>query len=116
MLDIPHLGRKYLEAASNEKVTADQVSGLPQEVAADVMALIHEYESAETVEAQCARDADRLECLFQAIEYRGAGARNVDGWTESSRLNLRTEAGRQIADAAMSQESSQQWHSEAIRN
>jgi putative hydrolase of HD superfamily len=115
VLDIPHLGRKYLDAASNETVTADQVSGLPEGVAADVRALVREYESAETLEAKCARDADRLECLFQAIEYRDAGARNVDGWIESSRSTLRTMTGKQIADAAMSQESSQKWHSEAIR-
>lgn len=114
VLDIPHLGRKYLDAASNEKVTADQVIGLPAAVAADVKALIHEYESAESLEAQCARDADKLECLFQAIEYRDAGARNVDGWIETSRSSLRTMTGQQIADAAMSQASSQQWHTEAL--
>jgi len=53
--------------------------------------------------------------LFQAIEYRDAGARNVEGWIETSRAKLRTKAGKQIADAALSQESSQQWHSEAIQ-
>ena len=116
VLDIPHLGRKYLDAASNEKVTADQVSGLPEDIADDLKALIYEYESAESLEAQCARDADKLECLFQAIEYRDAGARNVEGWIETSRAKLRTRAGKQIADAALSQESSQQWHAAAIRS
>lgn len=115
VLDIPHLGRRYLDAASNEKVTADQVSGLPEEVAADVKALIHEYESAESLEAQCARDADMLDGLFQAIEYRDAGANNVDGWIETCRAKLRTKVGKQIADAALSHESSQQWHAAAIK-
>ena len=116
VLDIPHLGRKYLEAASNERVTAEQVTGLPQEVADDVNELIHEYEAAESLEAQCARDADRLECLFQAIEYRDAGAQNVDGWIESSRSKLRTKSARQVADAALSSPSSQRWHEVASRD
>ena len=30
VLDIPRLGRKYLEAASNDSVTAEQVTGLPR--------------------------------------------------------------------------------------
>lgn len=113
VLDIPHLGRKYLEAASNERVTADQVAGLPQEVAVDVSELVHEYEEAASLEAQCARDADKLECLFQAIEYRDAGARNVEGWIETSRAKLRTRSAKQVADTALSLPSSQEWHEAA---
>ena len=116
VLDIPHLGRKYLEAASNERVTADQVAGLPQEVADDVRDLVHEYEEAASLEAQCARDADKLECLFQAIEYRDAGARNVEGWIETSRAKLRTRSAKQVADAALSLPSSQEWHEAARKN
>ena len=116
VLDIPHLGRKYLEAASNERVTADQVAGLPQEVADDVSELVHEYEEAASLEAQCARDADKLECLFQAIEYRDAGARNVEGWIETSRAKLRTRSAKQVADTALSLPSSQEWHEAARKN
>jgi putative hydrolases of HD superfamily len=116
VLDIPHLGRKYLEAASNERVTADQVAGLPQEVADDVRDLVHEYEEAASLEAQCARDADKLECLFQAIEYRDAGARNVEGWIETSRAKLRTRSAKQVADTALSLPSSQEWHEAARKN
>ena len=116
VLDIPHLGRKYLEAASNERVTADQVAGLPQEVADDVNALVHEYEEAASLEAQCARDADKLECLFQAIEYRDAGARNVERWIETSRANLRTRSAKQVADTALRLPSSQEWHEAARKS
>lgn len=115
VLDIPHLGRKYLEAASNERVTAEQVAGLPQAVADEVNELVHEFEAAESPEAQCAKDADKLECLFQAIEYRDAGARNVGDWIESSRSNLRTKSARQVAEAALGSPSSQQWHTAAIK-
>ena len=48
--------------------------GADPAVANDSKALIHKYESAQGLEAQCARDADKLECMFQAIEFRDAAA------------------------------------------
>jgi putative hydrolase of HD superfamily len=60
-----------------------------------------EYETAETIEARCAKDADRLECLMQAVEYREAGYQRVGGWIESSRNQIQTAFGRRLADAAL---------------
>jgi putative hydrolase of HD superfamily len=107
--DIPHLGRRYVQAASNEQVTADQTSGLPAAIAGHLGALVREYEQVGTPEADCAHDADRLDCLFQALEYKDAGYRNVQGWIESSRTKLRTKSAERLADAAVAM-TSQQWH------
>src|SRR5690349_23616842 len=41
--DIPHVGRRYLTAASNQDVTADQVSACPEPVRAGVQAVVDEY-------------------------------------------------------------------------
>jgi putative hydrolase of HD superfamily len=60
-----------------------------------------EFEIGETTEAICARDADRLEVLFQTIEYRDIGVQRVDGWIESARKGIRTETDRRIAEAAV---------------
>lgn len=43
--DIPHIGRRYLSAASNERVTADQVSAAHPAVVAGVQAIVEEYEN-----------------------------------------------------------------------
>ncbi|MGH3245680.1 MAG: HD domain-containing protein [Trebonia sp.] len=107
--DIPHLGRRYLQAATNEQVTQDQAAGLPAALAAQLRALVHEYENGDSPEVHCAHDADKLECLFQAIEYRDSGHQNVAGWIESSRAKLRTKSAARLADAAAAM-SSQQWH------
>ena len=64
--DIPHLTKSYVSAARNELVTRDQVASLPPAVAGMISAAVAEYEAAETQEARCARDADKLECLLQA--------------------------------------------------
>jgi hypothetical protein len=62
---------------------------------------VAEYEAGTTIESRCARDADKLECLLQAIEYRTAGNTNVQGWVDSSRQALTTETAARIADAAV---------------
>jgi putative hydrolases of HD superfamily len=111
--DIPHLGRRYLQAASNEQVTQDQTTGLPAALASQLRALIDEYENADGPEVRCAHDADKLECLFQAIEYRDSGHQNVGGWIESSRARLRTKSAERLADAAIAM-TSQQWHNTAM--
>lgn len=107
--DIPHLGRRYLQAASNEQVTQDQTTGLPAPLASQLRALVDEYENGHSPEVLCAHDADKLECLFQAIEYRDSGHQNVGGWIESSRTRLRTKSAERLADAAIAM-TSQQWH------
>ncbi|GEM_PF-2758141 len=68
--DIPHISRRYLEAADNQTVTVDQVSACPPAVAESIVSAVAEYEAGATMEAVVARDADKLECLFQAVEYR----------------------------------------------
>lgn len=111
--DITHLGRRYLTAASNESVTEDQVRGLPVPVAQQFIDAVAEYEHDETVEVQVAHDADKLECLFQAVEYRDAGYQNVEAYIENMLKALKTKSGRQLAEAAVSM-SSQAWLKEAL--
>jgi putative hydrolases of HD superfamily len=111
--DIPYLGRKYVDAASNEHVTSHQTARLPAALAGQLRGLIHDYETGDSLEVQCAHDADKLDCLFQAIEYRDSGHRNVAGWIDSSRTGLRTKAAARLADAAIAM-TSQQWHNTAM--
>jgi len=112
--DIPHLGRRYLQAVDNERVTEDQTEGLPPSAAEPIRALIQDYEQGEGPEIDCAHDADKLECLFQGIEYRDTGHANVEGWIESSRTKLRTKSAKLLADAAVAM-SSQEWHNYVMR-
>lgn len=111
--DIPHIGRRYLQAATNQAVTAHQTDGLPDVLAEQLRTLIGEYETGESPEVDCAHDADKLECLFQAVEYRDSGHANVAEWIESSRSKLRTKSAQQLADVAVNM-SSQDWHREAM--
>lgn len=94
--DLPHTARPYLTKADNRRITADQVA------AADlVRSAVSEYEGQQTPEARCAKDADKLECLLQAVEYRSAGYSDVDLWITSSREALGTTTARRSADSAV---------------
>ncbi|MFI6157687.1 HD family hydrolase [Kitasatospora sp. NPDC051170] len=99
--DIPHIGRRYLTAASNERVTADQVSAAHPAVVAGINAVVAEYENGESLEVVVAHDADKLECLLQAVEYREQGYQNVQPWIDSSLGSLKTDSARELAEAAL---------------
>ncbi|WP_028933376.1 HD domain-containing protein [Pseudonocardia spinosispora] len=99
--DIPHTARPYLDKPVPAAITADQTQSLPDTTSKTVRAIVDEYEEQRTVEVRCAKDADKLECLIQAVEYREAGYSTVQGWIDSSRAALTTDTAARIADAAL---------------
>jgi 5'-deoxynucleotidase YfbR-like HD superfamily hydrolase len=99
--DIPRTAKPYLDQRSPEVITADQTASLPDTARKTVQEVVAEYEAQQTPEAHCAKDADKLECLIQAIEYHDAGYVRAKGWIDSSRSGLCTDTARRIADAAL---------------
>jgi putative hydrolase of HD superfamily len=73
-------------------------------VAAMICEVLAEYERGEPIEAIVAHDADKLECLIQAIEYRTKGRANVQRWIDSSRASLKTASASRLAEAALTAE------------
>ncbi|CAL9380343.1 hypothetical protein SUDANB106_01056 [Streptomyces sp. enrichment culture] len=98
--DIPWIGRRYLRAASNEEVTADQVADAHPAVAEGIRAVVHEYENGESLEVLVARDADKLECVIQGLEYLEQGYPNAREWVDSTRAKLKTPSAQALAEAA----------------
>jgi 5'-deoxynucleotidase YfbR-like HD superfamily hydrolase len=96
--DVPSVGRAYVTTAAPEAVTAHQTSAMPVDAAKVLRALTDEYEANETLEARLAHDADKIETLLQAIEYQAQG-HDAAAWRETSLAALRTDAGRQLAQA-----------------
>ncbi|MER7764545.1 HD domain-containing protein [Streptomyces sp. NPDC097619] len=102
--DVNHLGKKYASAADPEAVTADQTAGMPAALASVVRELVAEYEAKDSPEAVCARDADKLECMLQGIEYKAQGHAAAQRWIDNSRARLTTETGRRLADELLGQD------------
>ncbi|MFL6054743.1 MAG: HD family hydrolase [Actinoallomurus sp.] len=101
LTDLPYLAKRYVARAPNEEVTADQVRGLPGPVADLISASVAEYEQKTSLEARCARDADKLDCLVQAIEYRDQGHHTIQPWIDSSLAALQTPSGKKLAEDAL---------------
>ncbi|MEV4642242.1 HD domain-containing protein [Actinoplanes sp. NPDC049548] len=99
--DLPHTAGPYLAKPDPRRITADQTERLPERSRSLVRKAVDEYEARETLEARCAKDADKLEMLLQAVEYRDAGVARTDGWIDSARKDLHTDTGRRIAEAAV---------------
>jgi putative hydrolases of HD superfamily len=107
--DIPYIGRRYLKAADNRDITNDQTAGAPPAVRDALAAIVDEIETYKTREAIIHRDADKLECLFQAIEYRETGNTNMQPFYDSMLAALVTFSAKQIGHQAI-EASSQRWH------
>jgi len=92
------ISQSYLDVKAVEpKVFRDQVNKLPK---SDEMIELHgECMAGETLEAQIARDADRLECAFQALEYVNEGHEPCRPFFENTRQNLKTESAIALWDA-----------------
>jgi putative hydrolase of HD superfamily len=68
-----------------------------------ITAAVTEYETGQTPEARCARDADKLECLLQAREYQDQGHTNLQPWIDTSLASLTTTTAKRIAEEALTQ-------------
>lgn len=99
--DLPHTVRPYLTKPDPQRITADQTADLPAKAQETVRAAVAEYEAAATLAARCARDADKLDMLFQAVEYRDVGVERVQEWIDSAVNGLTTTTARRLAEAAV---------------
>jgi len=86
--DLPQTAAAYLTKPAPRQITADQTEHLPGRSRDVIRDAVDEYESRQTLEAVCAKDADKLDMLLQAVEYRDTGVRRVEGWIDSARKDL----------------------------
>ena len=108
--DIPSTGRPFVSTATAQEVMKTQTTDLPAMVAGPLQDLIDEFESRRTLEAQCAKDADKLECLVQAREYQSQGYQLVQPWVDTMLAAVRTPSGRRLAAAAVHMTVDAWWH------
>jgi len=106
--DIPSVGRSYVTTAKPQAVTSHQTSVMPEEVATVLQELTAEYEDTETLESRVAHDADKVETLMQAREYAAQG-HATEPWSDTSIQALRTESGKQLAQAIVAGDPHSWW-------
>jgi 5'-deoxynucleotidase YfbR-like HD superfamily hydrolase len=107
--DIPSVGRPYVTTAHNIDVTADQTAGFPPSTGQFIRDLVEEYEAAETIEAQLAHEADKLECVFQAREYQAQRSADTTPWIKSCTDRIKSRTGQRLAKEALETSPSRWW-------
>ena len=107
--DIEYVARHYLTVASDETIAKDQARDLPASMTDAFLSVIRQMEDGASLEAVCARDADKLECLLQAREYQRQGHQDVQEWIDNMAAAVRTETGRALAAAALQAEPTEWW-------
>jgi putative hydrolase of HD superfamily len=99
--DLHRLAKRYWGTDGVEAAAlAAQSSALPAAVAAALGRLHAERRERRTLEARIAKDADLLECLLQACEYRRLGF-PVERWIRSSLRDLKIPFCRRLARAVL---------------
>lgn len=113
--DLHSMHKRYLPDPAPHEVALDQVSDLPDELGRRIVALVDEFESAKqpdsSLEARCARDADKIECLLTAREYQAQGYRRLDGWIDTMSGAVTTETGKALAQEMLHVEPGAWWSS-----
>lgn len=110
VLDSHKIASQYLRPKGPERAAvADQTHRLPSDIKRVVASLFEELEVSGTLEADVVHDADKLECLLQAMEYEEQGYRLASDWCTGSQKGLRTNSGRRLASACTSVEPSAWW-------
>lgn len=107
--DVDWVGRNYLTKASDDAVVRDQAAGLEPVQFEGVTEAVREHAAAETAEALCARDADKLDCLLQGRSYEAEGYPLARGWVETMSTAVRTPTGKALAEAALTADPAEWW-------
>ncbi len=107
--DIPSVGRRYLGKPDEGNILRDQLDGVPSGVDHTLTSAWEEYEARSTPEAVLARDADKIECLAQAMEYQSQGHPEAKEWIHGSFESIRSEVGRTLATVLMESDPTSWW-------
>ncbi len=110
ILDLHKLAKRYLVITKEieEEVIKSQVENLPINIHDDILEIFSEYSEYNSVESKIAHDADKLEMLLQAVEYKMSGYQ-VDDWIESALEGLKFDTSKKLAKAILSTDP-QNWH------
>lgn len=107
--DLASVTKQYVKKESDESVVRDQMAGCHPAVQEALGGVVAEYGRKETAEARLAHDADKLECLAQALQYRAEGHVQAQLWIDSMTESIRTPQGRALADALLRAEPGAWW-------
>lgn len=110
IMDLHKVAQRYVSMEPAEAAAVrEQVLPLPDAVRPAVQALKDAFSSRTSAEARIARDADYLECLVQALEYKAQGNRDVDDWITNCKKRLETKSAQKLAAQLVKTDPNEWW-------
>ncbi len=104
--DMNYVQKKYVKV-DEDKALRDQAARLP--FGDDYIALVEEFNAAQTREAQLAKDADQLELMLVLKRTSDLGNKDADKWMPFATPRLRTEEGKKLGAKILSTASDRWW-------
>jgi len=99
--DLNKIQQRYLDKKSAEmRVAKEQAARMPAGMAGDYLKLFTEFEEQKSKPAIVAKDAELLECAFQALEYRNGASPHIQEWVARCRQSLKTESAKKLLQEA----------------
>jgi putative hydrolases of HD superfamily len=93
--------QKRYQILADTLALTDATHALPQSIQKEIISLYQEFEEGKTNEAVIAREADKLEQLFQEKIIAESGNSQAKDWLKYSLSTLTTKFGGQIGTTAM---------------
>jgi putative hydrolase of HD superfamily len=105
--DMNKITQRYINLRDYEdKVEEDQVKGMPKEIGSSILSVLDELSEEEKV---LLKDADYIECAFQAKEYLDTGHKGAESWIKSIETRLQTESAKKLIARLKEQDSNSWW-------
>ncbi len=95
--DLHKMAQRYIDIEKAEDRSFDeQIASLPAEARRDLARARAEYRKQRTLESLIARDADILECLIQAKEYKDHGYSRAPQFMKKAPGFLKTKSAKKL--------------------
>ncbi|MFH1768076.1 MAG: HD domain-containing protein [Candidatus Omnitrophota bacterium] len=95
--DLHKMAQRYIDTLVVENTSFfEQVNFLPAKIKKELIRMREEYTAQESFESIVARDADILECLIQAKEYREYGYSEAVKFMKKAPRFLKTKSAKKI--------------------
>ena len=108
--DLHKMAGRYIDVTrAEDKSFHEQIASLPREIKSELTDMRKEYKKQNTRESIIARDADILECLIQAKEYREYGFTEASKFMKKAPQFLRTGSARRLWRLAKSAKLNDWW-------
>jgi len=107
LLDLNKITHRYIDVSREleKKVEEEQVKGLPEDIKKSITAVLELPEDERTI----VRDADYIECAFQAKEYLDVGYKGAASWITTIKGKVKTESAKKLLERVEKQDSNSWW-------